>query len=391
MPFAERMGRMGGESSFDVLQRAKALEAAGTRVIHLEIGEPDFDTPAFIRRAASEALEQGWTHYGPSAGLPELREAIAASFGAERGIPCSGANVVVTPGAKPILLFAMMALVEAGDEVLVPDPGFTAYAMQARLLGATPVPVPLREENGFDLDLRELERLVTPRTRLLVLNSPHNPTGAVLARETVEGIAAIARRHTFHILSDEIYARIQFEGRHVSIASLPGMAERTVVVDGFSKTYAMTGWRLGFGIMAKPLAEQMARLMTHSNSCTASFVQRAGIAALTGPQDEMHAMVEEFRRRRDVMVAGLEAIPGVRCFRPRGAFYAFPNIRGTGMPSVTLANRLLDEAGLSCLSGTLFGSGGEGYLRLSCANSIATIEEALERLRAFLSAHAARV
>jgi aspartate aminotransferase len=388
MAFAERMGRMGGESSFDMLQRARTLEAQGKRVIHLEIGEPDFDTPAFIRRAAAEALEQGWTHYGPSAGLPELREAIAASFGTERGIPCTAANVVVTPGAKPILLFAMMALVEPGDEVLVPDPGFTAYAMQAKLLGATPVPLPLREENGFDLDPADLERRITPRTRMLVLNSPHNPTGAVLARETVEAIAAIARRHAFHILSDEIYARIQFEGQHVSIASLPGMAERTVVVDGFSKTYAMTGWRLGFGIMPKPLADQMARLMTHSNSCTASFVQRAGVAALEGPQDEMRAMVEEFRTRRDAMVAGLATVPGVRCFRPRGAFYVFPNIRGTGLSSVELANRLLDEAGLSTLSGTLFGPGGDGHLRLSCATSMDNIHAALESLRAFLTANA---
>jgi aspartate/methionine/tyrosine aminotransferase len=390
MAFAERMGRMGGESSFDVLERAKALEAQGRRIIHLEIGEPDFDTPAFIRRAAAEALEQGWTHYGPSAGLPELRQAIAAVFGAERDIPCDAGNVVVTPGAKPILLFAMLALVEPGDEVLVPDPGFTAYATQARLIGATPVSLPLREENGFDLDLADLERRITPRTRVLVLNSPHNPTGAVLAPETVEGIAAIARRHAFHILSDEIYARIQFEGRHLSIASLPGMAERTVVVDGFSKTYAMTGWRLGFGIMPKPLAEHVARLMTHSNSCTASFVQRAGLAALAGPQDEMRAMVEEFRARRDVMVAGLEALPGVRCFRPRGAFYVFPNLRGTGLSSVELANRLLDDAGLACLSGTLFGPGGEGHLRLSCATSIANIHAALESLRGFLTAHTHR-
>lgn len=384
MEFAERMGRLSAESSFDMLQRARTLEERGRRVIHLEIGEPDFDTPAFIRRAAAEALEQGYTHYGPAAGLPELRRAIAERWGRERGIPCGPANVIVTPGAKPVLFMAMMALLEPGDEVLVPNPGFTTYESVANFLDARPVAIPLRKENGFDLDLGELESRVTSRTRLLVLNSPHNPTGAVLRPETLEGLAAIVRKHSFHVLADEIYGRILYEGRHVSIASLPGMAERTIVVDGFSKTYAMTGWRLGFGIMPEPLAAQLARLMTNSTSCTATFVQRAGLAALTGSQDEMDAMVERFRARREVIVDGLNALPGVRCLRPQGAFYAFPDMRGTGIGSAELARLLLEEAGVACLPGTLFGAHGEGHLRFSFANSLENIRTALGAMDDFL-------
>src|SRR5258706_14279787 len=316
MSFAQRMSRLGTETAFEVALRARALEATGKKVIRLEIGEPDFETPKFVRQAAAAALEEGWTHYGPSAGLPEFRSVIAEQWKAERNIPCDLDNVVVTPGAKPIMFFAMLALLEEGDEVLYPNPGFPIYESVANFVNARAVPLALREANDFDLDLKELESKITARTRLLVLNSPHNPTGAVLKPETVEGIAALARKHSFHILSDEIYARIQYQGRHLSVASLPGMAERTIVLDGFSKTYAMTGWRLGFGIMPKPLAVHVTRLMTNSNSCTATFVQRAGMAALTGPQGEVHAMGEEFRVRRDTFVAGLNGIPGGRCFRP---------------------------------------------------------------------------
>jgi len=385
MTFAQRMSRLGTETAFEVLARARVLEAQGKSVIHLEIGEPDFDTPRFIRTAAARALEDGFTHYGPSAGLPEFRQTIAEIWRAERNIPCDLDNVVVTPGAKPIMFFAMLALVEEGDEVLYPDPGFPIYESVAQFINARAVPYLLRESNQFDLDLKDLESKITPRTKLLVLNSPHNPTGAVLRPETVEGLAAIARKHSFHILSDEIYARVLYSGRHLSIASLPGMAERTIVLDGFSKTYSMTGWRLGFGIMSKPLAVHVARLMTNSNSCTATFTQKAGQVALTGPQDEIMAMVREFRARRDLIVAGLNALPGIRCGMPNGAFYVFPNITGTGMKSGELAKLLLEEAGVAGLSGTAFGAGGEGYLRFSYANSQENIKKALAAMGEFLS------
>ena len=390
MAFAERMSRLGTETAFEVLARARALEAQGREVVHLEIGEPDFDTPKFIRTAAAAALEEGFTHYGPSAGLPEFRKTIADQWRDQRGIPCGPENVVVTPGGKPIMFFTMLALLEEGDEVLYPNPGFPIYESVANFLNARPVPLVLREDNRFDLDLAELESKITHRTRLLILNSPHNPTGAVLAPETVEGIAALARRHSFHILSDEIYGRLQYEGRHLSIASLPGMAGRTIVLDGFSKTYAMTGWRLGFGIMGADLATHVARLMTNSNSCTASFVQKAGEAALLGPQTEIDAMVREFHARRDLIVAGLNGLPGVTCFMPSGAFYAFPNIRGTGMTSAELAKLLLEQAGVACLSGTAFGAYGEGYLRLSYANSQQNLEKALAAMHEFLGVRVKR-
>ena len=388
MRFAERMDRLGTETAFEVLARARALEATGRKVVHLEIGEPDFDTPAFIRKAAAAALEEGWTHYGPSAGLPEFRQTIAEIWSRERRITCDADHVVVTPGAKPIMFFVMLALLEEGDEVLYPNPGFPIYESVANFINARPVPLHLKESNEFDLDLNELERKITPRTRLLVLNSPHNPTGAVLKPETVEGIAELARKHSFWILSDEIYARIQYEGKHLSIASLPGMAERTIILDGFSKTYSMTGWRLGFGIMPKPLAVHVTRLMTNSNSCTASFIQRAGQVAITGPQGEVHAMVSEFKVRRDTIVRGLNQIPGVRCFTPKGAFYAFPNITGTGMTSKALATALLEEAGVAGLSGTSFGAHGEGYLRFSYANSLENIQTALASIGDYLSVRA---
>ncbi len=388
MAYAQRLNRLGTETAFEVLARAQALEAQGKEVIHLEIGEPDFDTPQYIRKAATEAIEAGFTHYGPSAGLPEFRRLIAEQWSRERGIPCDADNVVVTPGAKPILFFAMLALLEEGDEVLYPSPGFPIYESVANFLNARTIPLVLREQNGFDLDIKDLESKLTSRTKMLVLNSPHNPTGAVMKPETVEAIAALARKHHFWILADEIYARIQYEGRHLSIASLPGLAERTIVLDGFSKTYAMTGWRLGFGIMEKQLAKHVARLMTNSNSCTATFVQKAGHAALAGGQSEVKAMVEEFRVRRDIIVDGLNRLPGVTCFKPSGAFYAFPNITGTGIRSAELAKLMLEEAGVACLSGTAFGAAGEGYLRFSYANSGENIRKALAWMGEFLSVRA---
>jgi aspartate/methionine/tyrosine aminotransferase len=387
-PFAERMSRLGTETAFEVLGRARALEATGRKVVHLEIGEPDFDTPRFIRKAAADALESGFTHYGPSAGLPEFRQVIADMWKAERGIPCDADNVVVTPGAKPIMFFAMLALLEAGDEVLYPNPGFPIYESVANFLDARAIPLVLREDKGFDLDLAELESKITSRTKLLIFNSPHNPTGAVLKPETIEAIAALARKHSFWILADEIYARILYGGKHLSIASLPGMAERTIVLDGFSKTYAMTGWRLGFGIMEKKLATHVSRLMTNSNSCTATFVQKAGQAALTGPQDEVRAMVAEFRVRRDTMVQGLNELPGVSCLVPDGAFYVFPNISGTGMKSADLAKALLEEAGVACLSGTAFGEHGEGFIRFSYANSLDNLRTALQSMQEYLAVRA---
>jgi aspartate/methionine/tyrosine aminotransferase len=386
MAYAERLNRLGTETAFEVLARAQALEAQGRKVIHLEIGEPDFDTPRYIRKAAAEALESGFTHYGPSAGLADFRKLIAETWHRERNIPCDADNVVVTPGAKPIMFFAMLALVEEGDEVIYPSPGFPIYESVANFLNARSVPLVLREANGFDLDLNDLESRITSRTKLLVLNSPHNPTGAVMKPETVEAVAALARKHDFWILADEIYAKILYEGRHLSIASLPGMAERTIVLDGFSKTYAMTGWRLGFGIMEKTLAKHVARLMTNSNSCTATFIQKAGHAALSGGEGEVAAMIAEFRQRRDIIVAGLNQLPGVTCFQPHGAFYAFPNITGTGVKSAELAKLMLDEAGVACLSGTAFGAAGEGYLRFSYANSAENIRTALTWMGEFLSA-----
>src|SRR5689334_7324836 len=298
MNFAQRMSRLGTETAFEVLARARQIEATGKKVVHLEIGEPDFDTPRFIRKAAAEAIEQGFTHYGPSAGLPEFRAVIAEIWKKERGIPCDADNVVVTPGAKPIMFFAMLALLEEGDEVLYPNPGFPIYESVANFIGARPVPLALTEKRGFDLDLDELERKVTSRTRLLVINSPHNPTGAVLKPETVEGIAAIARKHEFMILADEIYARIQYAGRHLSIASLPGMAERTIVLDGFSKTYAMTGWRLGYAIVPPWLIPAYGQLIINTISGATNFAQVGAVEALRGPQAEVDAMVEEFRARR---------------------------------------------------------------------------------------------
>jgi len=380
MRLAESMARLGTESAFEVLAKAKAVEAQGKQVVHLEIGEPDFPTPAHITEAAIEALRGGATHYTPSSGIPELREAIAEDAGRRRGIDIRPLEVVVTPGAKPIMFFGLVSLLNPGEEVVCPDPGFPIYGSVINFLGAKPVPIPLREANDFAFDLDLLRSSVTDRTRLIILNSPQNPTGGVLDRAAIEEIARLAQRHDCWVLSDEIYGRILYEGEHVSIAALPGMRERTIILDGFSKTYAMTGWRLGYGIMPEELAEQLAKLITNSVSCTATFTQHAGIAALQGPQQAVDDMVAEFRARRELVVRGLNEIPGISCRWPHGAFYAFPNISGLGLSSAELANLLLLEHGVATLSGASFGASGEGYLRLSYANSQDNLREALRRM-----------
>jgi len=377
---AERMSRLGTESAFDVLVRARELEARGKEIIHLEIGEPDFPTAPHIVEAAARALRDGWTHYGPPAGLPQLRQAIAEDVGARRGIRVDPAEVVVTPGGKPIMFFTILALVNRDDEVLFPNPGFPIYESMIRFVNGRPVPYALPEARDFDVNVEEILGKITDRTRLIILNSPQNPTGGVMGREQIAALArALAERDVF-VLSDEIYNRLIFEGEHSSITQFPGMKERTIILDGFSKTFAMTGWRLGFGVMRSDLARQVALLMTNSNSCTAGFTQVAAVEALRGDQSGVDRMREEFRRRRGVIVEGLNKIPGFRCRTPHGAFYVFPNITGTGKSSKAIADGLLNEAGVACLSGTAFGDWGEGYLRFSYANSVENIQKALERI-----------
>jgi len=377
---SQRMARLGTETAFEVLVRARALEAQGRSVIHLEIGEPDFDTPPHITEAAVKALHDGATHYGPAAGLPELREAVAEDSTRRRGARATPEMVVVTPGAKPIMFFVILALVDEGDEVLYPNPGFPIYESMIRYIGGTPVPVRLLEERDFVLDVAQLCDRVGPRTRLIILNHPHNPTGGIIPESGLRAIAEAAARHNVPVLSDEIYSRILYDAPHLSIASMPGMESLAIVLDGFSKTYAMTGWRLGYGIMPAPMAQVVAKLQTNATSCTATFSQLAGVQALRGDQSPVDAMVAEFRRRRDAIVDGLRAIPGFHCARPSGAFYVFPNIARTGYSSRALADKLLDEAGVACLSGTAFGEFGEGHLRFSYANSMENIEEALRRI-----------
>jgi aspartate/methionine/tyrosine aminotransferase len=385
MRYADRMNQLGTETAFEVLAKARALEAQGRSIVHLEIGEPDFETPAPIRAAAARALDEGFTHYGPSAGLPEVREAIAAFISKDRGLKVNPDQVVVTPGGKPVLTFAIMACVNPGDEVVVPDPGFPIYESVVRFMGAKPVPLVLREDRGFRFGAADLEPLLTPKTRMVVLNSPHNPTGSVLTPKDLDEIAALLREREIFVLSDEIYSKILYDGVHESIATRPGMAEKTILLDGFSKTYAMTGWRLGYGVMNPTLAKHVARLATNVYSCATSFVQRAAITALGGAQDEVRAMVAEFHVRRDEIVEGLNAIPGIRCLKPAGAFYVFPNIQALQMKSADAERILLEEAGVAVLSGTAFGSRGEGYIRLSYANSIGNIREALRRIGATVS------
>ncbi|HEX2922935.1 MAG TPA: pyridoxal phosphate-dependent aminotransferase [Chloroflexota bacterium] len=380
MKIAGRMSRLGMETAFDVLAQAKALEAQGRSVVHLEIGEPDFATPSPIIEAAKDALDKGFTHYGSSQGLLELCEMIAAEATEVRGVKFNGSNVVVTPGAKPIMFFAIMALAEAGDEVIYPDPGFPIYKSVIDFVGAKAVPLVLREENDFSIDLDELRSKITPRTSLLILNSPQNPTGGIVPAEQLEEIAALAVKHDFWVLSDEVYRRILYGGKHVSIASFPGMAERTMILDGYSKTYAMTGWRLGFGIVPDPLVEHFVRLVNNSVSCTPTFIQKAALAC-SETEADVAKMVAEFTARRKLVVEGLNAIDGISCRWPAGAFYAFPNVTKVGMPGPEFAHRLLHEAGVATLSGTAFGEAGNGYLRISYANSQANLTEALRRIK----------
>jgi aspartate aminotransferase len=377
MRLAGRMARLGTESAFEVLARARALERAGGRIIHLEIGEPDFDTPEHVVVAAQEALQQGETHYVPAPGIPELREAVAAYLERAGRLRTSPDRVVVTPGAKPIMFFTILALCQDGDEVLCPDPGFPMYASIAAFAGARPVPLPLRQEHGFRVDPEELAALVTERTRLLILNSPHNPCGSMLTRADVEAIARVALEHDLVVLSDEVYTAIRYQPECPSVLAVDGMPERTVLLDGWSKTFAMTGWRLGFGVLPEVLVEPVTRLIINSVSCTSAFSQHAAIAALDGPWDPVERMVAEFRNRRDVIVDGLNHIPGFSCLRPDGAFYAFPRVADLGLPAADLAELLLTRAGVACLPGTAFGGHGEGHLRFSYANSVDNLRSAL--------------
>jgi len=380
---AGRMSRLGTETAFEVLNRARALEKQGKEIIHLEIGEPDFDTPANVVEAGIAALREGWTHYGPSAGLPELREAIAEYVSRTRNVAVSPDEVVVVPGGKPIIFFTILALIESGDEVLYPNPGFPIYESMVNYSVGKGVPIPLREDRDFSIDVKELASLINDRTRLIILNSPHNPTGGILTKKDILEIAEAIGDRNILILSDEIYSRLIYDGDHFSIMTVPGFKDRTILLDGFSKTYAMTGWRLGYGVMRPDLASQIAKLTTNSNSCTASFTQIAGVEALRGDQSSVDKMSAEFRRRRDAFVAGLNKIKGFSCRMPKGAFYAFPNITKTGWPSKKLADALLEQAGVAALAGTAFGAYGEGYLRFSVANSLENLNKALAQIESW--------
>jgi len=381
---AKRMMRLGTETAFEVLARAKAMEAKGKEIIHLEIGEPDFNTPQHIIDAAIQALNSGQTHYGPSAGLPEARKAFAEYINGDRGVSVEPENIVITPGAKPILFFTILALTEPGDEVIYPNPGFPIYESVINFSGATAVPLPLREERAFSFDPGELEAVVNDKTKLIIINSPQNPTGGLLTENDVRRVAELAVAHDAWILSDEVYSKMIYEPPHASICRFPEVMDRTILLEGHSKTYAMTGWRLGYGVMPVALAEQISRLQTNCSSCTPAFTQIAGVAALTGPQQDSLDMIAEFKTRRDLIVNGLNEIPGFSCLRPKGAFYVFPNITATGMSSKQVADLLLEEAGVALLSGTCFGKFGEGYLRLSFANSQENIGKALEKIAACL-------
>jgi aspartate/methionine/tyrosine aminotransferase len=377
---ASRMSRLGTETAFEVLNKARALERQGKDIVHLEIGEPDFDTPGNVVEAAVGALHKGWTHYGPSAGLPELRQEIASYVAKTRSVPVTSDEVVVVPGGKPIIFFTILSLIDAGDEVIYPNPGFPIYESMIDYVGGRPIPIQLREDRDFGLDVNELASLINDKTKLIILNSPQNPTGGVLSKNDIHAIAAAIGDRNVMILSDEIYSRLIFEGEHFSIMSIPGFKDRTILLDGFSKTYAMTGWRMGYGVMRPDLAAHITRLMTNSNSCTASFTQIAGVEALRGDQSSVDRMRDEFQRRRDVFVAGLNKIKGFSCRMPKGAFYAFPNITKTGWPSKKLATAILEDAGVACLSGTAFGDFGEGYLRFSVANSLENLNKALDQI-----------
>ena len=384
MRLARRMSRLGTETAFEVLAKARLLEAEGMDVVHLEIGEPDFDTPSNIVDAGANALSNGYTHYGPSPGLGEVRERIAREISETRDISVSGDNVVVTPGGKPIMFFTIMALVDTGDEVLYPNPGFPIYESMIRFVGGVPVPMRLYESRDFNIDVDEVASQITDKTRLMIINSPNNPCGSIIAQEDLEALAGLAKEHDITVMSDEIYSRFLYRGEHDSVASFPGMCEQTIILDGFSKTYAMTGWRIGFGVMPLELVEPISRLVTNSVSCTASFTQVAVMEAMNGPQDDAYAMVAEFKKRRDIMVEGLNRIRGVRCAMPQGAFYVFPSVEETGLTSRDFADRLLSEGGVASLAGESFGRFGEGYVRFSFANSAENIEKALARIEGFV-------
>ena len=386
--FADRMKALETETAFEVLAKAKALEKQGKSIVHLEIGEPDFDTPKNIKDAAAKALSAGYTHYTPSAGMLELRQVVAEYISKTRKLDVKPEEVVITPGGKPVIFFGILALVNQGDEVLYPNPGFPVYESVIKFVGAKPIPIPLKEENEFSLDPEYVKKKITKKTKMIILNSPENPTGGVISREQLKVIAdCLEDRDDVFVLSDEIYSRIIYEDKPESISQFPGMKEKTIILDGFSKSYAMTGWRLGYGVMRKDLAAKIAQLMTNSNSCTNTFVQFAGIEALKGPQTEPEKMVAEFKKRREVIVDGLNSIKGITCKKPHGAFYVFPNITETGMDSRKLADHLLYNAGVSVLSGTSFGQYGEGYLRLSFANSVENIKKALINIEKSLKKH----
>ncbi len=381
---AERIGRLGTESAFGILARANELASQGKSIIHCEIGQPDFATPAHIIEAAYEAMKAGYTGYAPTPGYPDVRAAIAEEAGRRKNIKTSADEIVIVPGGKPIMFFTMLLLIEEGDEVLYPNPGFPIYESVIRFAGGTPVPVPLLMKNNFRIDLEELEKSITPKTKLIIINNPGNPTGGVMGKEDIEALAAILRKYPdIMIMSDEIYDRLVFEGSVTSIASLPGFKDRTIILDGFSKTYAMTGWRIGYGIMNPELAEKVELLMVNSNSCTASFTQRAALAAITGPQDAVEEMRRAFLERRNYVVEALNEIPGIRCALPGGAFYAFPEIASFGLDSKTFCDRLLEEAGVAAAWGTSFGEYGEGHFRLSFANSLDNLKEAVRRIAEF--------
>ncbi len=385
MVLARRIGNLGTESAFAVLAKARELEAQGRDIVHLEIGEPDFATPKHIREAVVRAVEQGYTHYVPAPGLTEVRQSIAQNVGHRRNIDVDWRQVVVTPGAKPIMFFTILALAQRGNEVIYPNPGFPIYESMIRFCGARPVPMSLLEENDYHPDLRQLATKITDRTRLIILNSPNNPCGSIMTADEIQAIAAVVKRYpNLYVMTDEVYKDILYEGSHFSIASIPGMADRTIILDGLSKSYAMTGWRLGYGVFPKVLTEHIIKLAVNSVSCATAFSQRAIIDALEGPQDEVATMREEFRGRRQVFVEGLRSVPGVRCPMPEGAFYAFANITGTGLSSNQFENRALNEAGVASLSGAGFGKHGEGYVRFSYANSVENLQKAVSRLNAFV-------
>ena len=381
MTVAARMNDLGTESAFEVLARARALEAQGKEIIHLEIGEPDFETPKHIVEAGRKAIADGFTHYGPTAGLPQLRESIARNSGEVRGINTDPTNVVVTPGAKPIMFYVLLALAEPGVEVIYPNPGFPIYESMIKFCGATPVPMQLLEEKDYHPDLAALPGLITDKTRLIIINSPENPCGSALTKEELETIAGIVKQHPdLYVMADEIYKDILYTGEHYSISSIPGMQERTIILDGFSKSYAMTGWRMGYGILPEELVPHIVKLAVNSVSCAASFTQMAAVAALEGPKDEVEAMIAEFGIRRRLIADGLRSIPGVNCPEPEGAFYAFPSIKGTGLASAEFEDRAMNQAGVALLSGSAFGEFGEGYVRLSYANSQDNIKQAIDKL-----------